>query len=156
MKVNDSDMCMRWNSEAWSIQDISAVRYHRWIQIKEEANNDRDEFLTFKKKRGWRFRDRRIQLKEWREEQRDVDQMVNVPQNRSIMIMSSVYNFKMRGEIRATKGDKRRRLGRAMWREWKKMRAEVRRLTRFERFTKMCEREPCIWFSHWSWASGEI
>jgi len=41
--------------------------------------------------------------------------------------------------------DKRGIPNTTMWRKWKK-RAEVRRLTSFERF--ICERKPCIWLSH--------
>jgi len=46
--------------------------------------------------------------------------------------------------VRATKGDKRGRPSRTIWRERKK-RAEVRRLTSFERF--ICERENFVFDS---------
>jgi len=59
------------------------------------------------------------------------------------MIERSIYGyFKTRGERRATKGDKRGRPSTTMRRDRKK-RAEVRRLTRFERF--ICERERTLY-----------
>jgi len=57
------------------------------------------------------------------------------------MIERYICYFKTRGERRATKGDKRGRPSTTMWRERKK-RAEVRRLTSFERF--ICERKNFV------------
>jgi len=62
----------------------------------------------------------------------------------SRMIIRSICYFKTRGKRRATKGDKRGRLSTTMWREWKK-RAEVRKLTSFERF--ICVRENLVFDS---------
>jgi len=58
------------------------------------------------------------------------------------MIEKSICYFKMRDERRATKGDKRGRTSTTMFREWK-MRAEVKRLTSFERF--ICVRERTLY-----------
>jgi len=60
------------------------------------------------------------------------------------MIERSICYFKTRGERRATKGDKRGRPSTTIGRERKK-RAEVRRLTSFERF--IYERENFLFDS---------
>jgi len=73
-----------------------------------------------------------------------------IPQNCSRMIIRSICNFKTRGERRATKGDQKRRPNTTMWGEWKE-RAEVRRLTSFERF--ICVRENLI--VEWEWYGVE-
>jgi len=37
VKVNDSEMCVRWKDEAWSIPEISVLRLPRWIKTKDAA-----------------------------------------------------------------------------------------------------------------------
>jgi len=60
MRVNDSELSMRWNNEACSILDKSEIaEIARWIPTKEEVNSDRDGILSLKK-RGWMIRDRWI------------------------------------------------------------------------------------------------
>jgi len=43
IRVNDSEMSIRWNNEAWPIPDISVLR-SRWIQTKEEKNGEEMSF----------------------------------------------------------------------------------------------------------------
>jgi len=49
MRVNDSEMIMRWNNETWSVPKISVhiSPETRWIQTEAEKNTERDGFLTF-------------------------------------------------------------------------------------------------------------
>jgi len=47
MTVNDSEMSMRWNNEAWSIPEKSVLRLPRWKLTKEEKDSKRHGFLTF-------------------------------------------------------------------------------------------------------------
>jgi len=46
MRVNDSEMSIRWNSKAWSILEISS----EIAKAKEQKNSEKDGFLTFYEK----------------------------------------------------------------------------------------------------------
>jgi len=51
MRVNDSEMSVRWNNEVWSIPEISDLWYRR-IQTKDEKNSKREGFclLSYSKR----------------------------------------------------------------------------------------------------------
>jgi len=87
--MNDGEMSTRRNNE---IPEISVLRQPRWIQTKEEKNSERDGLLIFQEKQ--QLKDEReaslIQVKEWRDEQRDVDRRQTNPQRRRRMIERSV------------------------------------------------------------------
>jgi len=46
MTVNDSEMSVRWKGQAWSIPEISVLRWPRLKQTKEERKSERDGFST--------------------------------------------------------------------------------------------------------------